>query len=84
MVFYAVFLLTIGYIERVKDSYLQKIPDKREIMVSDKAYSVKWCSTCSIWRPPRSSHCSTCDNCVDRFDHHYILKNMNIFNVSLI
>lgn len=37
--------------------------------------NVKYCTTCHIWRPPRSSHCGVCNVCVVNHDHHCIYIN---------
>ncbi|GAA5905970.1 hypothetical protein JCM5296_001304 [Sporobolomyces johnsonii] len=49
--------------------------EPRYLRVKEGVVASKWCETCETYRPPRTSHCRLCDNCVDHTDHHCAFLN---------
>lgn len=65
-----------GIIPRNDEKYSQEVVTtadgvkSRRVVLNGVQMKLKYCRICRIFRPPRSTHCAICDNCVEKYDHH--------------
>ena len=66
-----VLTLTLHMIALCKDPGYLKRPEGINFMALMKVFDpVLLCADCEVVRTDRSRHCSICNRCVERFDHH--------------
>mmetsp|Transcript_45131 Transcript_45131/g.113114 ORF Transcript_45131/g.113114 Transcript_45131/m.113114 type:complete len:302 (+) Transcript_45131:3397-4302(+) len=59
-----------NFLGKIDQNLILMCPQYKRFVINGCNFQLKFCETCGVWRPPRTSHCSSCNNCVMKFDHH--------------